>query len=401
MTWQVLHRGAVLVVLATVAVLSTSSAPVGAALSSDSTPTPPPTGAAGLPLVYQGTKPVEIVVRPRTDYPGKLSSTLYIPLTVTLLDPQTHQPVPDAYTVVAIASSASQPGRDNFEFAYPYNGGSPGAAPGVYFGVVIVPAGGHYTIVVNAFNPSNASTSKLPTSLGNGKLELDAVGAPLVSATATAKSRKASLLELAILGLHGAVGLVWFALAWIVAILGWRSRRRYFATGLNDLLDRKVHYFVRSLYWATAAVWITGFINLKKAVAYPPPLSSAQVTRLFRLPYAKPYTLALYTKIGMFLVMTILLIPLVVLARKRAAEVPDVVTGTVLEDERRSVGANGAQRWAHLRERDRPRNRRRTGSVLLGRVAVGALALSGPVILGCVTILKFVHILSEQRKLVR
>lgn len=400
MTWRVLHRGVVLVVVAAAAVVSTS-VPVGLALSHDSTPTPPPTGAAGLPLVYQGTKPVEIVVRPRTDYPGKLSSTLYIPLTVTLLDPQTHQPVPDAYTVVAIASSASQPGRVNFEFAYPYDGGTPGAAPGVYFGVVIVPTGGHYTIVVNAFNPNDAATAKLPTSLGSGKLDVDAVGAPLASASTPVKSRKASLFELAILGLHGAVGLVWFGLAWAVAILGLRSRRRYFATGLNDLLDRKVHYFVRSLYWATAAVWITGFINLQQAVAYPPPLSSAQVTRLFRLPYAKPYTLALYTKIGMFVVMTVLLIPLVMLARRRVAEVPDVVTSTAPAHEGRSVEAAGSRRWAHLGESDRPRERRRTGSVLLGRVAVGALTLSGPVILGCVTILKFVHILSEQKRLVR
>jgi hypothetical protein len=387
--------------------------------------TPPVTGPGRLPIVRIGTKPVNVLVEKRTNYPGSLPSPLYIPLTATLVDPSTGQPVPEEYAVAAIATSPTQPARDQFEFAYPY-GAAAGALPGVYHGVVIVPASGHYTIVVNAFNKNDANTSKIPTSLGSGQLSLDVEGPPLASASTVKATRRADVWEPMLLGFHSVVGMSWFVLAGFFALLALPSRRRILSSGLIDFFDRNFARFAQALLWLTVLVWVTGFVNLKKAVAYPPPLSASQAKTLFRLPYAEPYTIALYCKIAMFIVVTVAAVALVREARRRALEV---------EPARRTTGASGrlatlestgpgARQPAVPRTAKEPAPASTTDTLdrlsdaewpspgrtdarlprwmsLSARVAVAILVVGASVILLCVTILKYAHILSEQLRSIK
>jgi hypothetical protein len=369
-----------------------------------------------------------VVVQLRTDYPGKLPSPLYIPLTATLLDPRTKQPVPESYTVSGIATNPNQAAKDQYDFAYPY-GAIPGSLPGVYHGVVIVPVSGHYTVIVNAFNTKDANTAKLPTALGSGQLAVDVSGPPLASANQPSKVRRADVWEVVLLAVHSVAALSWFALAGLFAFLALPSRRRFVSDRLSDLLDRNVGRFAQAFLWSTIFVWATGLLNLKKAVAYAPPLSGAQATKLFRLPYARPYTIALYTKIGMFVLMSVLAVALVREARRRAAEVEDA---RWLEEKARDTsGPKGsasapptrdAEAVAAVRGSPRPGpvatvDRPAPGEIesappyagldrpprlaLSARVAIAALAIGGPVILICVTVLKYTHILSEQLRALR
>ncbi|HEV7863875.1 MAG TPA: hypothetical protein VGR20_14280, partial [Acidimicrobiia bacterium] len=273
-----------------------------------------------------GNRPVNIVLEKRSDYPDTLPSPLYIPLRARLHDAETGQPVADPYTVRASVRVPDQASKEAYDFAYPH-GTVEGAEAGVYNGVVIVPAGGRWTVIVNAYNTREADTARLPRSLGLAQIEVEATGPALQTSSgrrsndvAGNTNPKAQASEVALLFVHSIVAGLWFALAGVMVLLGLPNRRRLLSAHLSDLLDRNLRKLSQGLLWATVLVWGTGLLNLKKAVAFAPPLSPAQATRLFRLPYARPYTLALYTKIGLYAVLTVGALALVKEARRRVGE---------------------------------------------------------------------------------
>jgi hypothetical protein len=275
------------------------------------------------------TRPVNIVVEVRTDYQDTLPSPLYIPLRARLTDAETGQPVADPYTVRASVRVPNEASKEAYDFAYPH-GTVEGAEAGVYNGLVIVPAGGRWTVIVNAYNTQEAETGRLPRSLGLAQIDVEATGPALQTAqgrrsndVAGNTNPRAQTSEVALLFVHSIVGGLWFALAAIMVLLGLPNRRRLLSGTLSDVLDRNLRKLTQGLLWTTVLVWGTGLLNLQKAVAFPPPLSSAQATRLFRLPYAKPYTLALYTKIGLYALLTVSALALVKEAKRRVAEFDD------------------------------------------------------------------------------
>jgi hypothetical protein len=164
----------------------------------------------------------------------------------------------------------------------------------------------------------------------------------------------------------------------------------------------------------TVLVWGTGLLNLKKAVAFAPPLSSAQATRLFRLPYARPYIYALYTKIGLYALLTVAALAVVKEARRRVAEFDDHVVrleategpvaaparpeGPIAFTPRRSATALAtrpapARAMAVAAPATNGGPAARAGAAF--RVAVMSVAAGGGAIVFCVTVLKYCHILSE------
>ena len=58
-----------------------------------------------------------------------------------------------------------QPSTEAYDFAYPH-GTVEGAEAGAYNGLVIVPAGGRWTVVVNAYNIPEAETRTRDMSSG-------------------------------------------------------------------------------------------------------------------------------------------------------------------------------------------------------------------------------------------
>jgi hypothetical protein len=382
-----------------------------------------------------GNRPVKIALEVRTDYKDTLPSPLYIPLRARLTDAETGQPIADPYTVRASVRPsprgtppdprANEASKEAYDFAYPH-GTVEGAEPGVYNGVVIVPAGGTWTVLVNAYNTQQADTAKLPRSLGVGQIDVSATGPALQTAQGRRSNDvagntipKAQSSEVALLFFHSIVAGLWFALAGVLVVLGLPNRRRLLAGNLTDVLERNIRKVTQAFLWVTVLVWGTGLLNLKKAVAFAPPLSSKQATRLFRLPYARPYIYSLYTKIGLYALLTVAAVALVKEARRRAAELDDHVLrvggaeavevavpaavparpqGPIAFTPRRSATALATR---PAPSRPAPALASVTNGAPLARagtafrVAAVSLVAGGGAIIFCVTVLKYCHILSE------
>ena len=364
-----------------------------------------------------GTRPVAIALEVRSDYQETVPSPLYIPLRARLTDAETGLPVADPYAVRASVRLPDQPSTEAYDFAYPH-GTVEGAEAGVYNGLVIVPAGGRWTVIVNAYHVRDAD-GRLPRSLGLAQIDVEASGAALQTTegrrsgdVAGNVNPRAETSEVALLFVHTVVAGVWFALAALMVVLGLPNRWRFLATGLSDLLDRNIRRLTRGLLWTTVLVWGTGLLNLQKAVAFAPPLSSDQATRLFRLPYAKPYTFALYTKIGLYAVLTLSALALVKEARRRVTEFDDARfrAELALADPAPVAPSPSRQavpftpRRAATAVATRPAPAASSAPAPAGasgqagpafRLAAISLALGGTAIVLCVTILKYAHILSE------
>jgi hypothetical protein len=369
-----------------------------------------------------GSRPVDIALEVRTDYTDALPSPLYIPLRARVTDAESGQPVADPYAVRAVVKIPGQASTEAYDFAYPH-GTVEGAEAGVYNGVVIVPAGGRWTIVVNAYNIKDTETSRLPQALGVGQIEVEATGPALQTSqgqrtndVAGNINPKAEESEVALLFVHTLVAAAWFGLAAVLAVMGLPTRRRLLSGQLSELLDRNVRKLTRGLLWSTVLVWGTGLLNLQKAVAFPPPLSSAQATRLFRLPYARPYTLALYTKIGLYLALTLAAVALVKEAKRRVAEFDDARfradlaeattsgssvaapvpgPGAIPFTPRRSATALATRPAPSVAVTPKPNGAPSTPASTTFRLAAASVALGSLGIILCVTILKYIHILSE------
>jgi hypothetical protein len=368
-----------------------------------------------------GARPVSIALEIRTDYRETVPSPLYIPLRARLTDAETGLAVADPYAVRASVRLPDQPSTEAYDFAYPH-GTVEGAEAGVYNGLVIVPAGGRWTVVVNAYNIPEAETGRLPRSLGVAQLEVEAVGAALQTTEGRRSSDvagninpRAETSEVALLFVHTIVAGAWFALAALMVLVGLPTRRRLLARGLSDLLDRNIRRLTQGLLWTTVLVWATGLLNLQKSVAFAPPLSSEQATQLFRLPYAKPYTIALYTKIGLYGALTLAAVALVKEARRRVAEFddarfqaelavaagPDPSPGPADSSSRRAVAFTPRRSATAVATRPAPGSAPSTSMAPVSpagtafRAAAISLAIGGTAIVLCVTILKYAHILSE------
>lgn len=374
-----------------------------------------------------GSRPVNIALEVRTDYTDTLPSPLYIPLRARLSDAESGQPVADPYAVRAVVKIPGQASTEAYDFAYPH-GTVEGAEAGVYNGVVIVPAGGRWTIVVNAYNIKETEINRLPQALGVGQLEVEATGPALQTAqgqrgndVAGNINPKAEESEVALLFVHTLVAAAWFALAAVLAVMGLPNRRRLLSGHLSELLDRNIRKLTQGLLWSTVLVWGTGLLNLQKAVAFPPPLSSAQATRLFRLPYARPYTLALYTKIGLYVLLTLAAVLLVKEAKRRVSEFDDARfraelaeattgasaaapvagPGAIPFTPRRSTTALATRPAPSVAVTQKPNGAPAAPAGTTFRIAAAAVALGSLGIILCVTILKYVHILSETVRALR
>lgn len=340
-------------------------------------------------LYYEPRGPVTVVVE--EDPVGyEALSPNFLPMIVRLLDPDTGEPVVLDYVVLAgLADSAGRRGTAVYSFSYPYLNYPDTEPAGVYKGTVIVPAPGRWTVVVNAFDPIDEATSEVPTALGHAELVMNVTDVQtLLSAAEFGEVRElpsANPGEVILLTVHSIFGVLWFAVALALACVSSPNRAKWFSVRTNDFLERNVNRLVRAAIAVTFIMWLTGILNLNFLVAYPPPLSASQARALFTLPYAQPYTISLYLKIAMYSVMTLLLIPLSRAARRSAG------------------GAASRDRWAGMRrgrraaaEPEKPqRPAGRPRLLTVPRVSLVTIGVGGVLIVVCVTILKYTHILSE------
>lgn len=347
----------------------------------------------GIGGYYEPRGPVTVVLEEDPVGYDALSPN-FVPMIARLLDPDTDEPVGLDYVVLAgLTDIAGRRGTTIYGFSYPYLNYPQTEPAGVYKGTVIVPAPGKWTVVVNVFDPIDEAESEVPTALGHAELTIDVTEAnTLLSAAEFGEVREspsANPGEVILLTVHSIFGVLWFAVALGLVCISYPNRSKWFSIRTNDFLERNVNRLVRGAIAVTFAMWLTGILNLNFSVAYPPPLSASQARALFTLPYAQPYTISLYLKIAMYSVMTLLLIPLSRAARRSAG-------GT--------VGRAGSHdRWAGMRGRrganaEPTQPRRAAGRprlLTVPRVSLVTIGVGGVVIVVCVTILKYTHILSE------
>ena len=363
------------------------------------------------------TQPAVHVRIDRADKAGR--TPLWIPVRVTVTEGDAGKPLSIDHVVFASARN----GRG--EQAGPFNLGAlelddPNAR-GVHEGFVIVPYGGQWTITA-IVNKAAADPKVPPVVLGRGTTEMtiDAPGPPAgaagqVSSTAAGGKPESEPLGVLILGLHSLVAVGWGIAIALLALLALPTGRRFLSEYGTTLLDGRLNRIARATWWLTGLVVATGIYNLVKSVAYRVPLSPEQARRLFRLPYAEPYYLALSIKLAAYAVMIGATVPLIREARRRAALAEaeaDTAPSPVVGDgpspwekpglrpesepadggrvalRRKTAGAAVEDQWAGAE---------RAGSRVYGLVAI--MAAGGAVIMAAVTLLKYFHLLGEVSRL--
>jgi hypothetical protein len=302
--------------------------------------------------------------------PGRQASLAanYVAIVADVINQATGQPVAKPYALRADVRDASGvPDPTIFHMAYPY-GDDPSAQPGRYTGVVIVPRGGTWKIVVNVFDRIAAETEQIPPSLATGEVTVEVDAGELLGTgiRAAQSATKADPWEVLVRLLHVFVGLVWFSLAGFLSLVGWRDR--FALTGaLGGLVERNERRLSSALLWATGAMWISGILNLRFATAFAPPLSIDQAERLFFAPYARPYIYMLYAKIAVYALLSVLVIPIL----RRARNMVELGGDDTVVGRPRGVGLTAA------------------------------LVAGGAVILVCVTLLTYLHVVSERAPIQR
>lgn len=364
------------------------------------------------------TKPEVSVRIGRADKVGR--TPLWIPVRVTVTETDTGRPPATEHVVFASARNGRGDQAGPFTLG-PLELDDP-SARGVHEGFVIVPYGGPWTVSANVNQAAEPGTP--PVVLGRGSAEmtvdapLAALGAPATAAAGGAGVRPESEpVGVAMLWLHTMVAVGWGIAVALLALLAVPAGRRFLSDYGTTLLDGHLDRITRAVWWLTGLVVASGIYNLVKSVAYRVPLSPEQARRLFRLPYAQPYYLALTIKLAAYAVMIGATVPLVAEARRRAA-LAEAAAGagagavSAGTDDDRSPWENperphdatsGSGRVALRRKtvamavHERRIEADRSGGRAHGLVAI--MAVGGAVIMTAVTLLKYFHLLGELSRL--
>jgi len=238
----------------------------------------------------------------------------------------------------------------------------------------------------------------------------------LVVAAATSPSfprPKGNFFHVVMLQVHVIFASTWLLAAVLSALVAVPQLRRVpSAFGLHILQVRR--QLLVSIMWATYVVTLgTGLWLLFKQAIYDPPITGSDFSALRHQPYGLPYYYALYTKIGLFVLMGVASYLLSTQAVRAAAQseaeggpveyeldeddvewLDEEVLPEGAEDD---LGVSGATEGTTLTE-TRVAHRRLahvavSPLVLWGSVAVIAVGISG--VGFCVTLIKYFHELAK------
>jgi hypothetical protein len=328
---------------------------------------------------------IEEDTRPRAPMAGGLS----VAYTVTVTDKATGQPV-DRYVVFAQATNAQ--GEKSIFFACGHtNDVDSRTPPGVYYCTVIVDHGGEWNFVAtvadkggNAEAPVPVTQASVPFQLANNKV---------VRGEVPGTGLSASSWDIAVLFSHSSVAIAWFLCVALLVGLALPGARRYLSPiGLHQL-ERRLDLLVKATRVTTGLVLGSGTYLTLNQTAYEAPFSTSAAEAVFRLPFGKPYFLALGTKIAVYLVMAAMTVPLVRAAQRRML-VRDAPAPPPLVAAPAAGGgvACDVRTLAPATIEPQPR----TGRVLT--LAVTVIVGGGAGIAACVTILKYLHELIESAR---
>jgi hypothetical protein len=365
---------------------------------------------AALTASAERGKGLDVVLQAVED--PSLASPLYVRVHARVETRGTGQLDPTPYEVQGWAADATGAETEFVRFS-PLDVVDPAYAAGVYGGVVILPHGGAWTLKTALLEvrkrphdpPVPVTSSELPVTQSG-----PALAGPQAGVERLARPR-ANIFNTLVLGLHSLSAAAWaliLAALFLLTFERGRALSGWARTRLEENLDR----LTRAAWVTTLLVVGTGIYNLYRESPYHRvPTSWSSLQSLLRLPYARPYYLALFVKLAAYAVLLVAGTRLIRTAREgtgarlRPGERPERSPWT--------VPANGAparvttpaepmvgrvatvappvaavDRPADPEISREPRLRRSWLPVPVG-VACGAA------IIACVTVLKAVHLLIE------
>jgi hypothetical protein len=350
-------------------------------------------------------------VRVQVERSDKVGQTpLWIPVRVTVTEGDGNKPLSVDHLVFAAARNSRGDEAGPFTLG-PLEANDP-STRGVHQGFVIVPYGGPWTITAVAKTAQPDERARTVLGRGSAEMTVDApVAASAAGAAAGGSRSKSEPLGVAVLWIHTMVAVGWGIVIALLALLALPTGRRFLSDYGVNLLDGHLDKIARAAWWLTGLVVATGIYNMVKSVAYRVPLSLDQASRLFRLPYAEPYYLALGVKLATYAVMIGAAIPLIAEARRRAA-VDEADTISVADDDHspwenpaRDHGDSGATGGRVALRSKRATATRDDGWATAppsggrARVPVAIMVVGGAVIMAAVTLLKYFHLLGELSRL--
>ena len=203
--------------------------------------------------------------------------------------------------------------------------------------------------------------------------------------------RGVNVADVVVMWLHAVLGVGWLACGGLLGVMAVPAGRRLLSERARTALDQRLLVVGRAATWLAGLVILTGAYNLARSVPYRVPLSVTAARRVFRLPYAEPYFAALSMKVAAFAVTVPVLVHLTLRAR-RAALGHD-------EESERSAGppAQRLNPWrapvpAPALVAPGPVGGARPGR---GLTPVVILTTAATTITVAVTVLKYLHLLSE------
>jgi len=345
----------------------------------------------------------------RSDKAGQ--TPLWIPVRVTVTEGDANKPLSVDHLVFAGARNARGDQAGPFTLG-PLEANDP-TVRGIHQGFVIVPYGGPWTITAVVNTAQDDERARTTLARGSTEMTVDAPDQPAGAVGGNNPRPQSEPFGVAVLWVHTMFAVGWGIAIALLALLALPAGRRFLSDYGTNLLDGRLDRIARAAWWLTGFVVATGIYNMVKSVAYRVPLSPDQVTRLFRLPYAKPYYLALAAKLAMYAVMIGATIPLIREARRQAALDEAEAIDLAAEDHspwepvRTDGGDSGADGgrvalrnkraaradhdiWAATAQSDGPSK---------ARVPVGIMLVGGAVIMAAVTLLKYFHLLGELSRL--
>jgi hypothetical protein len=332
---------------------------------------------------------IEEDTRPRAPMAGGLS----VAYTVTVTDKATGQPV-DRYVVFAQATNRQ--GEKSIFFACGHtNDVDSRTPPGVYYCTVILDHGGDWDFVATVADKGGNAEAPVPVTQASVPFHL--ATSKVVSGEVPGTGLSASTWDIGVLFAHTSLAIAWFACVGLLVALTLPGARGFLsATGLHRL-ERRLDLIVKAAWVTTGLVLGSGTYLTLNQTAYATPFSTSAAEAVFKLPYGKPYFLALGTKIALYLLMAAATFPLVRGARRRLL-VRDAPAPAVVAVPPSPGITTGGGVACDVRTEAPPALERpiRTSRGLAAAVAV--VAGGGVGIAVCVTILKYLHELIESAR---
>jgi hypothetical protein len=337
----------------------------------------------------QARPDLDIRIEPDTRPRAPMANGLSVVYTVTVTDKATGQPV-DRY--VAFAQATNQAGEKSISFACGHtNDVDPRTPSGVYYCTVILDHGGHWTFVATVSDKSGSADTPVPVAQASVPFEL--ASNQVVSDEVPGTGISASTWDIGVLFAHTSVAIAWFLCVGLLVALTLPGARRYLSTIGLHRLERHLDRLVRATWVTTGLVLGSGTYLTLNQTAYEAPFSSSDAEAVFKLPYGKPYFLALGTKVALYLLLVATTIPLVRGARRRllVRDVPAPLAPAPVPSTRGGVACD-------VRVEAPPvlRGAERDSRGLT--VAAAVVAGGGVGIALCVTVLKYLHELIESAR---